>query len=93
MIDDKAIHRLVHSDFGKAKCLNCGRTWGDHMGIRCSGRDLMTEFQPLGFALSDRCDNCGEILLNHYNRAFCDRNKSSFFEKSKEMFSDKEFLL
>jgi hypothetical protein len=97
--------RLVSSDIGLAKCINCGKVWGEHMGTRCPSEPgsvhlvpgSKSEFQPLGFALSDRCINCGDTLVNHFDRAWCNSSdaKSSFFEliPVEELFSEEDFLL
>lgn len=83
--------RILSSDLGKARCLNCSHTWGDHIGVRCPRRD--GTFQPLGFALSDRCDNCNETLLDHIDRMTCRSNRNHYFEKQNDFFGDKEFMI
>jgi hypothetical protein len=103
--------RLVSSDIGLAKCINCGKVWGEHLGTRCPSEPSSVHlesmmhlpgsksgFQPLGFALSDRCLNCGDTLVNHRDRAWCNSssgNKKSFFEliPVEELFSEEDFLL
>ena len=97
MIDDSMIYAVADSQIGQARCLNCGQGWGEHAGIRCqrsSGGDHT--FQPLGFALSDRCSNCGKTVLDHYKRVGCfvnGRTTGKIFTRCKEMFTDEEFLL
>ena len=90
------VYAVGRSEIGNARCLNCGEEWGQHAGIRCQSTASGDHtFQPLGFALSDRCDNCGKTLLDHYKRVGCTGRESSYrvFTKCKEMFTDEEFLL
>lgn len=91
------IYAIANSEIGKALCLNCGHNWGDHCGVRCNRSAAGDHtFQPLGFALSDRCDNCGKTLLDHYKRAGCivhTQTTGEVFKRCSNMFTDKEFLL
>lgn len=91
------VYEIGKSEIGKARCLNCGENWGSHAGIRCQSTASGDHtFQPLGFALSDRCGNCGETLLDHYKRAGCIVNGSKnnqAFTRYSIMFTDEEFLL
>ena len=90
-------YEVSDSEIGSARCLNCGQGWGSHAGIRCQrSSEGDHTFQPLGFALSDRCDNCGKTLLDHYKRAGCivhTQTNGKVFTRCKEMFTDEEFLL
>ncbi len=89
------ISALTNSKLGHAKCMNCGDRWGSHGGIYCRRGEAQDEgksFQPLGFALSDRCDHCGVTLINHEKRALCDGGET-FFEKSIDMFKEEDFIL
>ena len=91
------VYAVADSEIGKARCLNCGQTWGEHAGIRCQrSADGDRTFQPLGFALSDRCGDCGKTLLEHYKRVGCfmhAKTTGRIFTRCKEMFTDEEFLL
>ena len=84
---------------GNAKCMNCGHTWGGHSGIYCYHGEAAKDgkkFQPLGYALSDICENCGETLLDHWERYQCRRNNSrgkKVFKKDNNLFSDGDFIL
>lgn len=82
---------ITNSKLGQAKCLNCGDTWGSHAGIYCRrGEDPQT-FHPFGFSLSDRCDNCGEMLVDHRKRAICKGDETSF--SNDNLFKEEDFLL
>jgi hypothetical protein len=94
MIQSDLIYAINKSELGKARCLNCGDRWGDHAGIKCQKRAGGDHtFQPLGYALSDRCSKCGKTLLDHHKRAGCFEDKNGVFTKYREMFTDEEFLL
>jgi len=95
MMSSKALNKLLLlSKLGQAKCLNCGESWGSHAGIYClGGVDRNKTFRPSGFSLSDRCANCGNMLVDHYKRGMC-RNEETVFEKMfDEIFKEEEFLL
>jgi ribosomal protein S27AE len=93
----KVFDKIKVSALGVAKCINCGQVWGQHLSIRCANGG--SEYQPLGFALSDRCLNCGDTLVNHQDRMICrpsPEDKKTCFELlvvAKDMFSEEDFLL
>ena len=93
----KFIYAVLRSEVGKAECMNCGASWGDHSGIRCNRASKGSRtFEPLGFYLSDICDKCGMPMRDHYKRVGCmDNGKQNYevFEYCKDMFTDKEFLI
>ena len=95
-MSEDLVYAVGRSEIGKARCLNCGEGWGQHAGIRCQSISSSDHtFQPLGFALSDRCDNCGKTLLDHYKRVGCKGEgfNNKVFTRNREMFTDQEFLL
>ena len=83
--------RILESELGRAKCKNCGADWGKHQGTKCPYKNA--EFEPEGFSLYDICKNCGKPLMEHHRRAECVGTVEHFFERTRDMFNDEDFLL